>query len=157
MAERALYLWNNEYVMSLIEENSAAIMPIMFPALYRISKEHWNQTIVALVYNVLKTFMEMNSKLFDELTATYKAERQKSVISFSIVSLLQFFFLEFKKNIYIYVFFDREKKKEKERDELWRKLAELEISHRRREPAARINSGAGNATMPFKQSPPTLK
>lgn len=81
MAERALYLWNNEYVMSLIEENSAAIMPIMFPALYRISKEHWNQTIVALVYNVLKTFMEMNSKLFDELTATYKTERQKLVLS----------------------------------------------------------------------------
>lgn len=77
VAERALYLWNNEYAMSLIEENNAVIMPIMFPALYRISKEHWNQTIVALVYNVLKTFMEMNSKLFDELTSSYKAERQK--------------------------------------------------------------------------------
>ena len=51
----------------------------MFPALYRISKEHWNQTIVALVYNVLKTFMEMNGKLFDELTANYKSERQKWV------------------------------------------------------------------------------
>lgn len=49
----------------------------MFPALYRISKEHWNQTIVALVYNVLKTFMEMNSRLFDDLTGTYKIERQK--------------------------------------------------------------------------------
>lgn len=35
------------------------IMPIMFAALYRISKEHWNQTIVSLVYNVLKTFMEV--------------------------------------------------------------------------------------------------
>jgi len=79
VAERALYLWNNEYAMSLIEENNAVIMPIMFPALYRISKEHWNQTIVALVYNVLKTFMEMNSKLFDELTSSYKAERQKYV------------------------------------------------------------------------------
>jgi len=52
----------------------------MFPALYRISKEHWNQTIVALVYNVLKTFMEINSKLFDELTSNYKSERQKSVL-----------------------------------------------------------------------------
>lgn len=52
-------------------------MPIMFPALYRMSKEHWNQNIVTLVYNVLKTFMEMNSKLFDELTSSYKAERQK--------------------------------------------------------------------------------
>lgn len=79
VAERALYFWNNEYAMSLIEDNNAVIMPIMFPALYRISKEHWNQTIVALVYNVLKTFMEMNSKLFDELTASYKAERQKWV------------------------------------------------------------------------------
>lgn len=65
--------------MSLIEENNHVIMGIMFPALYRISKEHWNQTIVALVYNVLKTFMEMNSKLFDELTASYKSERQKYV------------------------------------------------------------------------------
>lgn len=35
------------------------------------------RTIVALVYNVLKTFMEMNSKLFDELTSSYKADRQK--------------------------------------------------------------------------------
>lgn len=30
-----------------------------------------------MVYNVLKSFMEMNSKQFDELTATYKLERQK--------------------------------------------------------------------------------
>lgn len=74
MAERALYYWNNDYIMSLIEENSNVVLPIMFPALYKISKEHWNQTIVALVYNVLKTFMEMNGKLFDELTANYKAE-----------------------------------------------------------------------------------
>lgn len=65
--------------MGLMEENSSVILPIMFPALYRISKEHWNQTIVALVYNVLKTFMEMNGKLFDELTANYKVERQKLV------------------------------------------------------------------------------
>jgi len=77
VAERALYFWNNEYIMSLIEENNQGIMPIMFPALYRISKEHWNQTIVSLVYNVLKTFMEMNSELFNNLTTSYKAERQK--------------------------------------------------------------------------------
>ncbi|KAK6055095.1 protein phosphatase 2A regulatory B subunit [Cooperia oncophora] len=81
VAERALYFWNNEYILSLIEDTSAQVMPIMFPALYRISKEHWNQTIVALVYNVLKTFMEMNGKLFDELTSTYKMERQKVINS----------------------------------------------------------------------------
>uniref|UniRef100_A0A8C9VIK5 Serine/threonine protein phosphatase 2A regulatory subunit n=1 Tax=Scleropages formosus TaxID=113540 RepID=A0A8C9VIK5_SCLFO len=97
VSERALYYWNNEYIMSLIEENSSVILPIMFASLYRISKEHWNPAIVALVYNVLKAFMEMNSLLFDELTATYKSERQ------------------------------REKKKEKEREELWKKLEDLKL------------------------------
>ncbi|CAG9533263.1 unnamed protein product [Cercopithifilaria johnstoni] len=98
VAERALYFWNNEYILSLIEENSSQVMPVMFPALYRISKEHWNQTIVALVYNVLKTFMEMNGKLFDDLTANYKLERQK------------------------------EKRKEKEREDLWKRLAAVELN-----------------------------
>uniref|UniRef100_A0A671NDQ0 Serine/threonine protein phosphatase 2A regulatory subunit n=1 Tax=Sinocyclocheilus anshuiensis TaxID=1608454 RepID=A0A671NDQ0_9TELE len=100
VAERALYFCNNEYILSLIEENNAKILPIMFGNLYRISKEHWNPTIVALVYNVLKTLMEMNGKLFDELTASYKSDRQ------------------------------REKKKEQEREELWRKLDELRLQER---------------------------
>jgi len=78
-------------------------MPIMFPALYRISKEHWNQTIVALVYNVLKTFMEMNSRLFDDLTASYKAERLK------------------------------ERKRERERDDLWKKLENLSLTNAKKE------------------------
>ena len=63
--------------MSLIEGNIDVIMPIMFVALYRVSKDHWNQTIIALVYNVMKTFMEMNSLLFDELTSSYRFDRQR--------------------------------------------------------------------------------
>ena len=100
VAERALYFWNNEYILSLIEENIDKILPIMFASLYKISKEHWNQPTVALVYNVLKTLMEMNGKLFDNLTSSYKAERQ------------------------------REKKKELEREELWKKLEELQLKTR---------------------------
>uniref|UniRef100_A0A2M4CZ56 Putative serine/threonine protein phosphatase 2a regulatory subunit n=1 Tax=Anopheles darlingi TaxID=43151 RepID=A0A2M4CZ56_ANODA len=98
--EKPLQTGNKEETKALIQQKKTRIMPIMFPALYRISKEHWNQTIVALVYNVLKTFMEMNSKLFDDLTASYKAERQK------------------------------EKRREREREELWKRLNELEISSR---------------------------
>ncbi|KAL4623026.1 serine/threonine-protein phosphatase 2A 56 kDa regulatory subunit beta isoform [Arapaima gigas] len=94
VAERALYFWNNEYILSLIEENCQVILPLVFGTLYRVSKEHWNQTIVSLIYNVLKTFMEMNSKLFDDLTASYKLEKQKEL------------------------------KRERERTELWRKLEE---------------------------------
>uniref|UniRef100_A0A8K9XQK3 Serine/threonine protein phosphatase 2A regulatory subunit n=1 Tax=Oncorhynchus mykiss TaxID=8022 RepID=A0A8K9XQK3_ONCMY len=94
VAERALYFWNNEYILSLIEENSQVILPLVFTTLYRVSKEHWNQTIVSLIYNVLKTFMEMNSKLFDDLTASYKVDKQKEL------------------------------KRERERAELWRGLEE---------------------------------
>jgi serine/threonine-protein phosphatase 2A regulatory subunit B' len=43
VAERALYYWNNEYIMSLITENAAIILPIMFPALYKNTKTHWNK------------------------------------------------------------------------------------------------------------------
>uniref|UniRef100_A0A803XXN7 Serine/threonine protein phosphatase 2A regulatory subunit n=1 Tax=Meleagris gallopavo TaxID=9103 RepID=A0A803XXN7_MELGA len=76
VAERALYYWNNEYIMSLISDNAAKILPIMFPALYKNSKSHWNKTIHGLIYNALKLFMEMNQKLFDDCTQQYKAEKQ---------------------------------------------------------------------------------
>ena len=35
------------------------------------------RTIVALVYNVLKTMMQINTKLFDELINSYKADKQR--------------------------------------------------------------------------------
>ncbi|KAM4598760.1 serine/threonine-protein phosphatase 2A 56 kDa regulatory subunit delta isoform 2-T2 [Fundulus diaphanus] len=95
VAERALYYWNNEYIMSLISDNAVKILPIMFPALYKNSKSHWNKTIHGLIYNALKLFMEMNQKLFDDCTQQYKAEKQK------------------------------EKYKLKEREEVWLKIEEL--------------------------------
>lgn len=97
VAERALFYWNNEYIASLVEEHNEVLMPILFPAFYRVSREHWNQTIVALVYNVLKTFMEMNTKLFDDLTNAYKNDRQK------------------------------ERKREKDRDDLLRKFDDIRV------------------------------
>lgn len=47
VAERALYFWNNEYILSLIEENCQVILPLVFGTLYRVSKEHWNQSVTA--------------------------------------------------------------------------------------------------------------
>lgn len=76
VAERALYYWNNDYIMSLITENSTVILPIMFPALYNNSKTHWNKTIHGLIYNAIKLFMEMNHKLFDECNNKFRNEKQ---------------------------------------------------------------------------------
>lgn len=90
IAERSLYYWSNEYILGLMEENISTIMPIIFPSLYRI--EHWNQMIVALIYNVLKSMMEMNSQLFDQLTNSYSSEQS------------------------------RLKQKQQDREEMWRKV-----------------------------------
>jgi len=43
VAERALYYWNNEYILHLIGENVAEILPLIFAPLYRNSKSHWNR------------------------------------------------------------------------------------------------------------------
>ena len=76
VAERALYFWNNEYIVSLIGDNAEVIMPIMFPALFRSSRSHWNKTIQGLIYNALKVFMDMNQELFDDCTKKYQASVQ---------------------------------------------------------------------------------
>ncbi|KAH9393061.1 Serine/threonine-protein phosphatase 2A 56 kDa regulatory subunit gamma isoform, partial [Tyrophagus putrescentiae] len=81
VAERALYYWNNEYIMTLMSDNVAAILPIMFPSLYRNAKTHWNKTIHGLIYNAQKLFMEMNQVLFDECVKNYKGERQQERVS----------------------------------------------------------------------------
>uniref|UniRef100_A0A1I8IJS3 Serine/threonine protein phosphatase 2A regulatory subunit n=1 Tax=Macrostomum lignano TaxID=282301 RepID=A0A1I8IJS3_9PLAT len=71
VAERALYYWNNEYVLSLMSDNASLAMPIVFPALTGTRLIH------TLVYNALKLLMEMDQKLFDECTIRYQEERQR--------------------------------------------------------------------------------
>ena len=43
VAERALLYWNNEYLVNLMCDNLAIVLPIVFPALYNSSKSHWNR------------------------------------------------------------------------------------------------------------------
>lgn len=69
VAERALYFWNNEYLMSLVHENSKHVIPLVFPTLYKTSKMHWNKAIHTLVFTALKVFASMNQPLFDECSA----------------------------------------------------------------------------------------
>ncbi|KAL0071524.1 serine/threonine-protein phosphatase 2A 56 kDa regulatory subunit delta isoform [Marasmius tenuissimus] len=77
VAERALLYWNNEYVVNLMSDNLAVVLPIVFPALYTNSKSHWNRTIHGMVYNALKLFMEINPDLFDEAMQHYKQRKSE--------------------------------------------------------------------------------
>lgn len=79
VAERALYLWNNEYILNLMQDNIKVIMPIMFKPLYTYSQQHWNRTIHGLVYNAIKILMEMDPQLFDECTYYYKTNEKRQV------------------------------------------------------------------------------
>ncbi|UOH85063.1 hypothetical protein LQV05_001880 [Cryptococcus neoformans] len=76
VAERALYYWNNEYIVNLMGEHISIILPIVFPALYQNSKTHWNRTIHGMVYNALKLFMEINQEVFEECQNSYRAQRK---------------------------------------------------------------------------------
>ncbi|VDP81393.1 unnamed protein product [Echinostoma caproni] len=42
VAERALFLWNDEYILALMAENLELVCPIVFPALNE-AKNHWNK------------------------------------------------------------------------------------------------------------------
>ncbi|PWO00566.1 protein phosphatase 2A regulatory B subunit [Tilletiopsis washingtonensis] len=99
VAERALYFWNNEYIVNLIGDNVQVILPIVFASLYQNSKSHWNRTIHGLVYNALKLFMEINPALFDMCTNDFKHQRQA------------------------------ERQKLKARDEAWKRLRESALSN----------------------------
>ncbi|CAE6436876.1 hypothetical protein ACGC1H_004464 [Rhizoctonia solani] len=76
VAERALYYWNNEYIVNLMGDNISVILPLVFPALYQNSKTHWNRTIHGMVYNALKLFMEINPELFEQCVQNFKHDRQ---------------------------------------------------------------------------------
>lgn len=83
VAERVLYFWNNEYILSLINDNVQTILPIVFPALHvdQTHTAHWNRTIHGLIYNAIKLSTEMDQKLFHELVQQYNARKKLEAAS----------------------------------------------------------------------------
>ena len=77
VAERALFLWNNEYIVSLIAQSRDKVLPLVFEALYTNSRAHWNSTVHGLTCNVVKLFMEMDSTLFDQCSNEYREKQER--------------------------------------------------------------------------------
>jgi serine/threonine-protein phosphatase 2A regulatory subunit B' len=76
VAERTLFLWNNDYIVKLINQNRQQIFPILIGALYNNSKQHWNSAVHGLTFNVLKLLMEADPQLFDECSAKHRSESE---------------------------------------------------------------------------------
>ncbi|XP_058074668.1 serine/threonine protein phosphatase 2A 57 kDa regulatory subunit B' kappa isoform [Magnolia sinica] len=77
VAERTLFLWNNDHIVSLIAQNRQVILPLIFPALERNTRTHWNQAVLNLTLNVRKMFSEMDEELFQECQNRFEEEEAK--------------------------------------------------------------------------------
>ncbi|CAK9172273.1 unnamed protein product [Ilex paraguariensis] len=77
VAERAHFLLNNEHILNLIMHNRQVIMPLVFSALERNTKHHWNRAVVNLTQNVRKMFCEMDEELVLACQSKFEEENSK--------------------------------------------------------------------------------
>ncbi|GMJ08210.1 hypothetical protein like AT3G26020 [Hibiscus trionum] len=77
VAERALFFWNNDYIENLIIQNRKVILPIIFPALEKNARNHWNQAVHSLTLNVRKIFYDLDPDLFKECLLKFQENESK--------------------------------------------------------------------------------
>ena len=74
VAERSLFLWNNEYIVTLVAQHRQVILPVVFNALESNARSHWNPAVHGLTSNVKKVFQDMDMNLWRECEAHYQQE-----------------------------------------------------------------------------------
>ncbi|KAJ6318871.1 hypothetical protein OIU76_014263 [Salix suchowensis] len=79
VAERALFLWNNDPIENLIRQNRKVILPIILPALEKNVGNHWNQAVRSLTLNVRKIFEDLDHELFNECLLKFHEDEKKEV------------------------------------------------------------------------------
>lgn len=77
VAERALFLWNNDHVENLIKQNRRVILPIIFSSLERNARSHWNQAVQSLTLNVRKLFSDTDQELYDECLRKFQEDEER--------------------------------------------------------------------------------
>ncbi|KAK4437384.1 Serine/threonine protein phosphatase 2A regulatory subunit B' gamma isoform [Sesamum alatum] len=77
VAERALFLWNNDHILSLITLNQKVILPIILPSLEKNAHGHWNKAVQSLTLNVRKILYDADQSLFHECLAKFQEDEMK--------------------------------------------------------------------------------
>jgi len=80
VAERALFLWNNDIIATFTSDHRKKILPIIYPALQKNYSKHWNSTVSSLTLNIIRIFKEMDKELYEEVAKNYKNGRQSPTI-----------------------------------------------------------------------------
>ncbi len=78
VAERILFLINNEQVQKMITENKEVVLEVIMRGLLRSSKAHWNSTVQNMAMNAMKSLMEVDKTLFESLSTKLTAEEEDS-------------------------------------------------------------------------------
>ncbi|KAL3128387.1 protein phosphatase 2A regulatory B subunit [Cryptosporidium hominis] len=72
VAERVLYLWNNDIIVNLINEYKYEIYPVLIKALSCNGKKlHWNPTVHGLSFVVNKVLSDTDPELFSQIIEQY--------------------------------------------------------------------------------------
>ncbi|KAF7456198.1 serine/threonine protein phosphatase 2A [Cryptosporidium felis] len=72
VAERVLYLWNNDIIVNLINEYKYEIYPVLIKALSCNGKKlHWNPTVHGLSFVVNKVLSDTDPELFSQIVEKF--------------------------------------------------------------------------------------
>merc|ERR1712087_947975 len=73
VAERALFLWNNDIIATFTSDHRTKILPIIYPALQKNYSKHWNSTVSSLTLNIIRIFKEMGKELYEQVAKEHKS------------------------------------------------------------------------------------
>lgn len=68
VAERALFLWNNEHLVTagvLSMQYPSPLLPVIYGPLRERSTRHWNTTVEGLAHNVLRMYNDQDAAAFE--------------------------------------------------------------------------------------------
>ncbi|EDO05661.1 Serine/threonine protein phosphatase 2A 57 kDa regulatory subunit B' theta isoform domain protein [Babesia bovis T2Bo] len=82
VAERALYIWNNDRVCRLLNMHKDVVYPYMVPAIKENIDNHWNDVVRNLTYNVSKLLSDNDMDLYSSCGGSNSTTR--SMQSFNL-------------------------------------------------------------------------
>ena len=79
VAERILFLINNEQVQKMITDNKSLNFEILMKGLLKSSTSHWNQTVQNMSQNVMKSLKDIDQALFETLKTKLNKEEEETI------------------------------------------------------------------------------
>jgi len=78
VAQRALVLWNNDFIVKQhINQSRAVLFPIIIRALNKNFKHHWNSVVNDLTSKVIKILREADPQLYETCAAKHTREDEE--------------------------------------------------------------------------------